>query len=102
MFMCICWYEIKLSNGTIIWPKGDAVIGDWRKIPNEEVMAKHLRILKLRKMWWVVQVARMRDNTCLILVENLVGESTWEELGTDGNWLVRTILKITGDGVLYS
>jgi hypothetical protein len=44
----------------------------------------------------------MRDNTCLILVEKLVGETTWEELGIDENWLVRTILKITGDGVFHS
>jgi hypothetical protein len=48
----------------IFGPKRDEVMGDWRKVHNEELhnlysLPNIIRIIKSRRMRWVGQVARM-------------------------------------------
>jgi hypothetical protein len=50
--------------GRIFGPKRDEVMGEWRKLQNEELrdlysLPSIIRIIKLRRMRWVGHVARM-------------------------------------------
>jgi hypothetical protein len=50
----------------IFGPKRDEVMGEWRKLHNEELCDLYsspsiIRIIKLRRMRWVGHVARMGD-----------------------------------------
>jgi hypothetical protein len=50
----------------IFGPKRDEVTEEWRKLHNEELNILHfslniVRVIKLRRMKWAVQVARMRE-----------------------------------------
>jgi hypothetical protein len=56
-------------------PKRDEVIGGWRKLHNEELhnlyfLLSIIRMIKLRRMWWAWNVARLGDkkNVYRILV----------------------------------
>ena len=45
-------------------PRGDEVIGEWRKLHNKELnylycSSNIVRVIKLRRMRWAVHVARM-------------------------------------------
>jgi hypothetical protein len=51
----------------IFGPKRDEVIGEWRKLHNEELHALYsspsiIRIIKARRMRWAGHVARMGEN----------------------------------------
>jgi hypothetical protein len=50
----------------IFGPKRDEVMGEWRKLPNEELRDLYsspsiIRIMKLRMMRWAGHVARMGE-----------------------------------------
>jgi hypothetical protein len=58
--------------------KREAVAGDWRSLHNEELQNLYYspnitRVMKSRRMGWVMHVARMVDvrNACKILVAKL-------------------------------
>jgi hypothetical protein len=59
----------------IFGPKRDEVTGEWRKLHNEELRDLYsspsiIRIIKLRRMRWAGNVARMEEkrNACRLLV----------------------------------
>jgi hypothetical protein len=59
----------------IFWPKRDEVIGEWRKLHNEEPNYLYssqniIRVIKSRKFRWAGHVARVRDRrgVCRVLV----------------------------------
>jgi hypothetical protein len=59
----------------IFGPKRDEVMGDWRKLHNEELHTLYsslniIRMIKSRRMRWAWHVARMGEtrNACRILV----------------------------------
>jgi hypothetical protein len=65
----------------IFGPKSDEVIGDWRKLHNEELHNLYcsrsiIRIIKSRRMRWAEHVARIRKkgNAYRILVRNPDGK----------------------------
>jgi hypothetical protein len=67
-------FENRVLRG-IFGPKRDEVIGDWRKLHNEELHNLYcspsiIRIIKSRRMRWAGHVARMgeKQNACRILV----------------------------------
>ena len=50
----------------IFGPKRDGVIGEWRKLHNEELndlycSPNEVRVIKLRRMRWAGHVARMEE-----------------------------------------
>jgi hypothetical protein len=50
--------------GTVFGPKRDEIIGDWRKLHNEDLhnfysLPCNIRMVKRRKMKWARYVARM-------------------------------------------
>jgi hypothetical protein len=62
----------------IFGPKRDEVIGEWRKLHNEELNDLHsspnnVRVVKSRRMGWTGQVARMGDRSGVYRI--LVGKS---------------------------
>jgi hypothetical protein len=68
--------------GKIFGPKRDEVIGEWRKLHNEELRDLYsspsiIRIMKARKMRWAVHVVRMEEkiNTYRFLVGKPEGRS---------------------------
>jgi hypothetical protein len=67
-------YEYRLLR-RIFGPKRDEVMGDWRKLYNEELhnlcsSPNVIRMIKSRRMWWAGHVARMGEkrNAYRILV----------------------------------
>jgi hypothetical protein len=65
----------------IFGPKRDVVMGDWRKLHNEELHNLYswpniIRMIKSRRMRWAGHVVRMRElrNACRILVGKLEGK----------------------------
>jgi len=74
-------------------PKREEVAGIWRRLHNEELHKLYttlniIRVIKSRRMRWVVHVARMRDmrNAYSILIGKPEGKrplrkhrSTWED-----------------------
>jgi hypothetical protein len=66
---------------TIFRPKGDEVMGEWRKLLNEELRDLYssssiIRIIKSRTVRWAGHVARMgkKRNMYRLLVGNLEGK----------------------------
>jgi hypothetical protein len=49
----------------IFGPKWEEVVGDWRRLHNEELhnlySSPHIRVIKSRRMRWAGHVAHMRD-----------------------------------------
>jgi hypothetical protein len=50
----------------IFWPKRDEIIGEWRKLHNEELTDLHsspntIRVIKLRRIRWAEHVALMGE-----------------------------------------
>jgi hypothetical protein len=65
----------------IFGPKGDEIIGDWRKLRNEDLHNLYsspniISMIKSRRMRWRGHVARTGEkmNTCKILVGKLEGK----------------------------
>ena len=61
----------------VFGPKGDEVIGDWRKLHNEELndlypLPNIVRVVISRRMRWAGHVARMGERRCVHRV--LVGK----------------------------
>jgi hypothetical protein len=59
-------FESRVLKG-IFGPKRDEVTGGWRKLHNEELQNLYSspsinRMIKLRRMVWAGNVARMREN----------------------------------------
>jgi hypothetical protein len=52
-------FENRVLRG-VFGPKRDEVIGEWRKLHNEE-LNQYLRVVKSRRMRWAGHVARMRE-----------------------------------------
>jgi hypothetical protein len=57
-------FEIRVLR-RIFGPKGDEVMGEWRKLHNEELgdlysLPSIIRIIKSRRMRWAGHVARMQ------------------------------------------
>jgi hypothetical protein len=68
-------FENRVLKGGIFGPKGDEVIGGWRKLHNEELHNVYdssiiIRMMKSRRMGWTGHVARMGEkrNSYRILV----------------------------------
>jgi hypothetical protein len=67
----------------IFGPKREEVVGDWRRLHNEELCNFYtssdiIQVIKSRRMRWVVHVAWIEEirNASKILVRNLNGETT--------------------------
>jgi hypothetical protein len=50
----------------IFGPKMDEVTGEWRRLHNKELYTPYsslniIRVIKLRRLWWVGHVARMGE-----------------------------------------
>jgi hypothetical protein len=89
----------------IFGPKRNKVIGDWRKLHNEELhnlyfLSNIIRMIKSRSMSWAVYVARMGEkrNAYRILVGNPEGKRL---LGIPvGKWVdnIKLVLRERGWG----
>jgi hypothetical protein len=72
-------FEKRVLRG-IFGPKGDEVIGDWRKLHNEDFhnlfSPNIIRMIKSRRMRWAGRVARMgqKRKAYRILVAKLEGK----------------------------
>jgi len=60
----------------IFGPKRDMVIGEWRRLHNEDFNDQYsstntIRVIKLRRMTWVGHLAHIKDKRCAyrVLVE---------------------------------
>jgi hypothetical protein len=69
----------------IFGPKRDEVMGEWRKLHNEELNDLYcspniVRVMKLRRMRWAGHVARMGERRGYVGFwwENLREETTWK------------------------
>ena len=67
----------------IFWPKGDEVIGEWRKLHNDELTELHsspniIRMIKSKIIRWAGHITRMGDSrgVCRLLMGN--PEFTWK------------------------
>ena len=83
---------------SIFGSKRDEVIGEWRKLHNEELCdlnsSNTTRAIKSR-MRWVVQVARKEETrgTCRVWWEHLMEKEYLEDLDVDGRILLKFISK---------
>jgi hypothetical protein len=84
------------------WSKREEVIGEWRKIHNEELndlFSSHsfVRVMKWRRMRWERHVARMGERRGLYRVwcGNLLEGDHLGDPGIDG----RIILRSSGSGI---
>jgi len=78
----------------IFGPRSDEVMGEWRRLHNEEINDLYcspniVRVIKSRRMRWAGHVARMREEKGVyrVLVRKPEGKNHWGELGVDG-WIL--------------
>jgi len=78
----------------IFGPRRDEVMGEWRRLHNEELNDLYsspniVRVIKSRRMRWVGHVARMgkEREVYRVLVGKLEGKNHWGDLGVNG-WII--------------
>ena len=81
----------------IFGPKRDEVTGEWKELNSEEFndlysSPKIIRMIKSRRMRWAGLVARMAEKK-EVWWGNLRERDQWEDLGVDGNIILRWIFK---------
>ena len=84
----------------IFGPKRDEVIGEWRKLHNEELNVLScspniVRVIKSRRMRWARHVARMgRGEACTGFWWGNLGErDQWGDPGLDGRIRIKMIFR---------
>jgi hypothetical protein len=84
----------------IFWHRRDEVIGEWRKLHNEELNYLYcstniVRVIKSRRMRWAGHVARMgRGDACTgFWWGNLRKRDHLEDPGLDGRIILRWIFR---------
>jgi len=82
----------------VFGPKRDEVIGEWRKLQNEELrdlysLPNIVRVVKSRRMRWARHVARMGEGRGVhrVLVGNLRERDQWGVPDMDGKIILRWI-----------
>jgi hypothetical protein len=90
----------------IFGPKRNGVMGEWRKLHNEDVNDLYsspniVRVLKSRRMRWVGLVACMEERRSVYraLVGKPEGKNQLEDPGVDGGILLRRIIRKWDVGV---
>jgi len=84
----------------IFGPRKDEVTGEWRRLHNEELNDLYcspniVRVIKSKRMWWVVHVARVGEERGCIgsWWGNRREGAQWGDLGVDGlkilGWICR-------------
>jgi hypothetical protein len=75
-------------------PKRDEVTGGWRTLHNVELLNLYsspstIRMIKSRRMRWVVHVARIGEkrNLCRMLMGKPEGKNHWEDQNV-GGWAI--------------
>jgi hypothetical protein len=93
------WYENRVLR-RIFGPKEEEVVGDWRRLHNEELHNFYLSqniitVIRSRRMRWAGHVAWMGEmrNAYSILMENLKEKDYSEELGLDAKITLKYILE---------
>ena len=78
----------------IFGPRKNDVMGEWRRLHNEELNGLYssfniVRVIKSRRMIWAGHVARMGEEGGCIgsCWENRRERDHWEDLGVDG-WII--------------
>ena len=84
----------------IFGPKRDEVMGEWRKIQNEELHDLYsspniVQVIKLRRMRWVRHMASMGESRGAYRVwwGNLREKDHFEDPGVDGRIILRWIFR---------
>jgi len=90
----------------IFGPKRDEVIGEWRKLHNEELNGLYsspdiVRVIKSRRMRWAGHVARMGEGRGVYRVwwGNLGERDHWGDPGIGGRIILRWIFRKWDVGV---
>jgi len=84
----------------VFGPMRDEVIGEWRKLHNEELrdlysLSNILRVVKSRRMRWAGHVARMVEGRAVhrVLMGKPEGKSNWGDPDVDGSIILRWIFR---------
>ena len=84
----------------VFGPKRDDVIGEWRKLHNEELSDRYslpniVRMVKWRRIRWAGHVARMGEGRGVhrVLVVNLREIDHWGDPDVDGRIILRWIFR---------
>ena len=88
------WVFENMVLRRIFGPRRDEVMGEWRRLHNEELSDLYsspsiVRVIKSRRMRWAGHVARMSEERGVyrVLVEKRRERDHWEDLSVDG-WII--------------